>query len=123
MNIEIDNYEPYIEVVIKNEKLSNIKIKCLVDTGFSGILAIPYFVWKNDEKSLVNKIDFIDTPKLLKEENYLETATWTSKTYKSFITLEFNSIKIKSKILIYKHNLEYASDKDHLILEHNYFVK
>lgn len=116
MKIVIKNYEPYIKAFINNESSNNISINCLVDTWFWWVVAMPYFSWKNEEKSIVNFIDFLDEPKLQSESRFIETASWISKTYTSNIALDFWLLKTNSPVFLYKHNLEYSTKRDWLIL-------
>ena len=115
--LEIVDHIPYVKVTIKNINNKGIVINSLVDTWFSWSLAIPYFEWKNETISLINKIDLLSNQtKPLPEKEWLETASWISKTYSSLITIKMNNFKINSEVLIYKHSADYQKKYDGLVL-------
>lgn len=115
MLIEIINYEPYVELIISNKWSGNLNCKCLIDTWFSWDIAIPYF--KNNANSIVNNIDFIKNETyMLNSNNWTETASWESKTYRSVIEIIFSWELINSELLIFEHNLDYSKDRDCMIL-------
>lgn len=70
MNIKIDKYQPFISVVLENEDSRDIEVQCLIDTGFSWALAIPYFKWEWEFDSIVNQINFLDNPRSWMEKQY-----------------------------------------------------
>ena len=114
MNIEIDNYQPFILIKLENKDFSNIEVKCLIDTGFSWALAIPYFKWKWENDSLVNYFNFLDEP--AKYEKDIETASSKSKAYRAFVWLKIKNTEFKTELLIYESEITYSKDKDFLLL-------
>jgi len=115
--MQIVNYEPFVYLGIKNQTKNDCKVKCLADTWFTGLLSIPYFVWKWEYDSLVNQIEFMEgKTKLNPKSKWVETASWISKTYKSYITVELNWIETESEILIYEHDSEYSERRDIMLL-------
>lgn len=115
MNISLNNYEPIINLDIINQDRSIKEVKCLVDTWFTWVLACPYFLWVNSEKSIINQFDLFN-PILLENNDWIETANSISKTYKASIILKFKWLKLESEILIYESKFEFSENKDLLIL-------
>lgn len=116
-SIKIINYEPFIEIIIENERSKNIRTRCLLDTWFSWTLCIPYFIWKWENLSLVNNVDLHDNKtRLLDDHEWMETATWICKTYISVISVNLSWIQLDSDIFIYEHSLEYSKTRDFPII-------
>lgn len=114
MEVIIENYEPFIYVFLEGKEWKNLNIKCLIDTWFSGSLATPYFKGKWKDKSLVNDIDFLEIPILFDKK--IETASWYSKTYKTFVWIQINWEKVESELLIFESEIPFSKEKDYLIL-------
>lgn len=120
MIIEFINREPFIKINIKNFKSWDIECLCLVDTWFSWSMAIPYFLDNNN--SLISKIDlFANTTKLLDQSNWIETASWISRTYTSTLLINIDDQILDSEIFIYEHLLWYSNIRDFFIIWIKFF--
>ena len=94
----------------------NVDIWCVIDTWFTWSLSIPYFVRYPEANSLVKQIQFFEKAVLLSEKDWIETATWKAKTYKTYVWVYFWNEVIKSEIMIYETKMKYLPSRDWILL-------